>query len=313
MIVTLTLNPSVDRTIFIDRLELGAVTRVDRATVEPAGKGVNVARALHANGVATRAVIPVGGNEGAVEHEMLTGEGLDVVAVPIAGAIRSNVSVVERDGRVTKLNEPGPRLTGDEVERLLSAAAEGVGRGDWLVVSGSMPPGVSPDVYGELTTRIRTSGGRIAVDTSGPPLGTAIDHAADLVKPNLGEAEEWAEAPLATLGDVVDTAHRMLQRGVGAVLASLGQAGAVLVTRDVALHGLVEVDEVRNTVGAGDALLAGYLAGNPGSVDAFRTALVWAAAAVRSPVTGMAAPGDIDAAVVSNDIDRSLRLSTASR
>lgn len=298
MHTTLTLNPSLDRTFHIERLERGAVMRARSVSSEPAGKGVNVSRALHANGVRSVVVIPVGGSDGLALRAMLETAGLTVVAVPIAGSVRANITVVEDDGTVTKLNEPGPELSSAELDLVVARALEGVGNGDWLVASGSLPPGVPDDVYGSLAAPARSSGARVAVDAGGAPLRAAVEAGVDLVKPNVDEAQAWAGHAIETVGAAVDVACAIIDRGVGAVLLSMGEAGALVVTGDVVVHGWAPVDVARNTVGAGDALLAGYLAGGDDPVEALRMGLTWARAAVRSPLTAMAAPGPDDEAAV---------------
>ena len=127
MIVTLTPNPSVDRTVFLDDLVLGSVNRSQRSWSEPSGKGVNVALALHAHGVPVRAVVTAGGPVGAQLRQMLDTAGLDTVIVPIAGEIRSNISLTQPNGTVTKINEAGPLLSGEERDRLLAAVAAQLG------------------------------------------------------------------------------------------------------------------------------------------------------------------------------------------
>ena len=124
MIVTLTPNPSVDRTVFLDDLTLGSVNRSQRSWSEPSGKGVNVALALHGHGVAVQAVVTAGGPVGAQLRQMLDTAGLDTVIVPIAGEVRSNISLTQPDGTVTKINEAGPVLSADERDRLIAAVAE---------------------------------------------------------------------------------------------------------------------------------------------------------------------------------------------
>lgn len=143
MIVTLTPNPSLDRTVSVARLAPGAVHRVGTSTVEPAGKGVNVARALALHEVKARAVLPVGGAEGAQLLGLL-GD-LDAVTVTVAGATRSNISIVTPEGTTTKLNEPGPPISAAEVGALVAAALEVAAGAEWLVCSGSLPPGAPED------------------------------------------------------------------------------------------------------------------------------------------------------------------------
>jgi 1-phosphofructokinase len=147
MIVTVTANPSLDRTIEVDRLRRGEVQRARASRVDPGGKGVNVSRALVAHGLPTRAVLATGGHAGAELLGLLDDAAVPVIEVPVAGGVRSNLTVAEADGTVTKLNESGPRLTEAEIEDLLDAAIGGTDqRSDWLAGCGSLPPGVGADV-----------------------------------------------------------------------------------------------------------------------------------------------------------------------
>lgn len=281
MILTVTPNPSVDRTAFLDHLTLGAVNRAGRSWSEPSGKGVNVAMALASHGVAAHAVLPTGGATGDQLRQMLRDAGLSATYVAIGGAIRSNISLTQADGTVTKVNESGPQLTPAEVEALLDTVTGHLADADWLVCAGSVSAGVPPDLYARLTALAHHHGVRVAVDSSGAPLAAALAAGPDLIKPNAGELAQLTGATLTTLGDVVTAAGEVRGRGVGTVLASLGADGAVLVDADGVLHGQAAVGTVVSAVGAGDALLAGYLS----VADAPRgqrlvTALQWAAAAV---------------------------------
>jgi 1-phosphofructokinase len=138
MIVTLTVNPSVDRTIEVAALRPGTVIRALASRFDAGGKGVNVARALAAHGRKATAVLPSGGAEGAQLEALLAGAGLDLRTVRIAGPVRANVTVVEGDGTTTKLNEPGPRLTGAELDALAAALTDAAAQADWVVLSGSL-------------------------------------------------------------------------------------------------------------------------------------------------------------------------------
>jgi 1-phosphofructokinase len=281
MIVTLTPNPSVDRTVFLADLALGSVNRSQRSWSEPSGKGVNVALALHAHGVPTRAVVTTGGPVGAQLRQMLDTAGLDTVVVPIDGEIRSNISLTQPDGSVTKINEAGPRLSADERHRLLTAVTAQLGEATWLVCAGSLPAGLPAGWYGELVELGRRHGVRVAVDTSGAPLAESLAAKPDLVKPNVDELAELTGRIPRALGDVVEAAQEVRRRGARTVLASLGGDGAVLVDADGALWGRAPVDSVVSTVGAGDAMLAGYLSCRGSRTDALATALQWGAAAVQ--------------------------------
>ncbi|NUP80789.1 MAG: 1-phosphofructokinase, partial [Nonomuraea sp.] len=174
MILTLTLNPSLDRTIEIAALARGAVIRAARARLDPGGKGVNVSRALLANGVAARAVVPFAGDEGRQLVRLLAAEGLDMVTVPVAGTTRSNVTLAEPDGTITKINEPGPALSAAELDTIADTVLAAAHEADWVVASGSLPPEVPADVYARLCRRVAAAGIHVAVDSSGPALACAL-------------------------------------------------------------------------------------------------------------------------------------------
>jgi 1-phosphofructokinase len=312
MIVTLTPNPSVDRTIEVETLVRGAVLRARSSRVDPGGKGVNISRALAANGRKTRAVLPAGGWEGEQLAALLGPQDVPVVVVPVAGSVRANVSVVEPDGTVTKLNERGPELSEAEVEAVTAVTVAAAEDAEWLAVSGSLPPGAPADFYARVVERLGTarprevSGGpdrphrsvKVAVDSSGPPLVAALAAGPDLVKPNREELAEATGRSIRTLGEVVEAAEELRDRGAAAVLASLGADGAVLVDASGATFGSATVERPRSAVGAGDAMLAGFLAGGGSGPAALTEALAWGAAAASLPGSRMPTPTDLDHAAV---------------
>ena len=298
MIVTLTANPSLDRTIEVATLRPGTVIRALASRVDAGGKGVNVARALAAHGRKAKAVLPSGGAEGTQLEALLAGSGLDLRTVRIAGSIRANVTVVEADGTTTKLNEPGPRLSPAELDALADTLCDAAAPADWAVLSGSLSPGAPAGWYAGIIARLRGTGPRIAVDSSGAPLARAIAARPDLVKPNREELAELAGRPIETIADVVAAARSHINNGVRTVLTSLGPAGAVLVRADAAWHASAAAIEPRSTVGAGDALLAGYLAAGADGAGALAEAVAWGSAAAALPGSRMPGPGDISHAGV---------------
>jgi 1-phosphofructokinase len=284
VIVTLTPNPSLDLTFELRTLTRGAVLRADATRVEAGGKGVNVARALTANGHPSVAVLPLGGDEGTELSALLAAEGISVVTVPVAGGVRTNVSLEEPDGTVTKINSPGSSLAAAEVEALVVAAVRAARGADWLVCSGSLPPGVPDDLYARLVDLTRRVGAKVAIDSSGAALQEALAMRPDLVKPNRQELAEAVGRDLKTLGEVLEAAQELRRRGAGAVLASLGSDGALFVDADRADYGQAPVDGIRSSVGAGDALLAGFLSVGQGRVPAaLAEGLAWAAATTCRP------------------------------
>jgi 1-phosphofructokinase len=293
MIVTVTPNPSLDRAIEVERLARGEVIRAASARVDPGGKGVNVSRALLAHGVSAPAVLPCGGDEGQQLVRLLRAEGVEVRAVPILGRTRSNITLAEPDGTVTKINEPGPELTAEEFEAIAEQAMAAAGTATWIVVSGSLPPGLEVAQFSQLCRRLVAAGARLAVDTSGPALRAAAEAGANLLKPNREELAEAVGCELTSIGDVVDAAQQLRYAGAQTVLASLGADGAVLVDPQGTVSGYAPVATPRSSVGAGDALLAGFLAAGADGAHALREGLTWAAAAVSLPGSRMPTPGDL--------------------
>ncbi|MCW2622136.1 MAG: 1-phosphofructokinase, partial [Frankiales bacterium] len=250
-VVTVTPNPSLDHTVEVDALLRGAVLRARGGRIDPGGKGVNVSRALAAHGIPTVAVLPSGGAEGAQLAWLLGEAGVDVTLVPVAGSVRANVSIVEPDGTVTKINEPGPTLTPAEVAQLTAATVSATAGSAWVVVSGSLPPGTPDQLYADLVQAVRRAGGRTAVDTSGPALLRALASRPALIKPNREELEEAVGRKVHTVGEAAAASRELLARGAGAVLASLGADGGVLVQPDGAWWGQSPVAAPVSSVGAG--------------------------------------------------------------
>lgn len=318
MIVTLTVNPSLDRTIELPGpLIRGAVQRAAAISEDPGGKGVNVSRALTASGLTSVAVLPGGDNDPVLAA--LRAADIRYANLPIPSALRSNITLTEPDGTTTKVNVPGPPLDAADQEALISllvktCAAGGDGSpAAWLVLAGSLPPGASPDLYALVAHAVRSHFGdaapKIAIDSSGPPLLGALMHDAtpDLLKPN---AEELAEVTgIGTEGELeadpllaVGAARTLIARGVGAVLATLGPKGALLVTAGGAWQATRPPVVARSTVGAGDSSLAGYLLAEvagalPG--DRLRQAVAHGAAAASLPGTTVPTLAQTDPGAVS--------------
>lgn len=312
MIVTLTPNPSLDRALHLERLEPGEVNRAAATHLHPGGKGINVSRALAAHGVASRAVLPSGGPDGAQVVALLAAQGVDAHPVPVSGDTRSNITLSESSGATTKVNAPGPALTADEQEALLAAVdAELAAGADAVVAAGSLPAGVDDTFFTRVADLGAARGVPVLLDTSGAPFAAAVRHGGlALVKPNDDELAELVGRELVTVGDVLDAAATVRAAGTDAVLVSLGVHGALLVTGAGAWWAggpaLVPV----STVGAGDSTLAGYLAADGAPADRLRRAVAWGRAAVLLPGSAVPRPSDIrlDEVAVVADPDPSLAL-----
>lgn len=258
MIVTVTANPSVDRTYRIGELRPGELHRADDVWAEASGKGVNVGRVLRRLGVPVRMIVTAGGGEGRLLAELLSAVGAELV--PVRGATRVNVTLLADGLEPTKINEPGTALSAAEADDLIATTAAGLAGVRWLACCGSLPGGTDPDLARRLIEIARDGGVRVAVDASGAALATAVAGRADLVKPNRDELAELVGRPIDTVTDAIAAGREIRARTGGTVLVSLGADGALLLTEAGSWHAASPRITPLNTTGAGDALLAGYLA-----------------------------------------------------
>jgi 1-phosphofructokinase len=315
MIVTLTPNPALDRTVRVEALVRGEVHRADAVRVEAAGKGVNVTRALAAHGVPSVAVVPVGGRSGTWYLDTLSTDHVDVDPVKVEGSLRTNVAIVEPDGTTTKVNEPGPALSSSEQQGLLDAVQLRVADGaSWVVGCGSLPPQTDENLYCHLIAIARDHGARSAIDSSDAPFLLAVGARPSLIKPNLEELEQLVGALLPTLGDVTTAARQLVRDGIETVLVSLGARGALQIDANCVRHAQALVAHPLSTVGAGDAFLAGYLSVvDTTPDDALVTGVAWGAAAVGLPGSQMPGPADTRGIARTITVDQRVDLTSPSR
>jgi 1-phosphofructokinase len=310
MIVTVTAHPSLDRTVMLaDSLRSGDVQQALAAREDAGGKGVNVSRAIAAAGHPTLAVLPLAPTD--PYHAALRQTDVRVRAVPVGGAARSNIALTDPTGTTTKVNLPGARLTSGERNALIDAVVAAGSDADWLVLAGSLPPGLDEDFYVDVIRAVRRGPHppRIAVDTSGAALRAVVaDGRPDLIKPNESELADLAgvmlPASAATAADliaaVVEIGARLVPDQVGSALVTLGSEGAVLLSAEGAWHASAPPVAPVSTVGAGDSALAGYLLADvAGAVapERLRRAIAYGAAAVTLPGTQIPAPADLPPAV----------------
>jgi 1-phosphofructokinase len=285
MIVTVTLNPSVDRTLSISNLKRGSVNRADLLAVDPGGKGVNVSRAVKAFGKETHALLVCGSFGSRWFGDRLSELNISHNILLAAGVTRNNVTLVEGDGTVTKINEPGFELTDAIITEVKSALSDLNLKDAWVVFAGRLNPGANSDTYKDLSSFARNLGAKVAVDASGDELKKAIEISPDLIKPNQHELAELVGKPLVTIHDVVDAAKEVIAKGVKSILCSLGADGALFISE------------------TGDILLATFIAGGA-DVEALPGAVAWSAASV--PLEGTAIPTPAQAAGVKVIVNREL-------
>ena len=309
MIITVTPNPSIDRTVTLPaRLVRGAVHRVQSVSTEPGGKGVNVARALTLAGLDTLAILPAGGRDPILSA--LQSCGVPFYAVPVDGAVRTNLTITESDGTTTKINEPGAVIDEAALAALTAAILDRAESARWVVLSGSLPPGMPDSWYADVVARLQSFDCKVAVDTSDAPLAALAAEfgraAPDLIKPNAeelaglaGVAAEHLEAALAQ-GDpdpVVAAARQLIDRGAHTVLATLGPAGAVLVDETGSWLATPPPIKPRSTVGAGDSSLAGYVRADVAGAQPpqrLQMAVAYGSGAAALPGSALPSPAQID-------------------
>ncbi|HEX2103342.1 MAG TPA: PfkB family carbohydrate kinase [Solirubrobacteraceae bacterium] len=261
-------NLTIDRTLRLAELRAGEVLRFDDCVVTPGGKGVNVARTALALGAPATLVGFAPGHTGAAAAALLDDEGVALVAVPVGGEIRSTAVILERSGRVTVMNEPGPAVGPGDWNRFEKAVGERLSAARVLACSGSLPPGAPADAYARLAVLAERAGVVAIVDVTGAQLGAALEARAAVVTPNLAEAEgllhgradETVEAgdPAEVRRRARDAARELVARGARRAIVTAAAAGAAVADGpSVGWLDAPRVACVRNPVGAGDALVGG--------------------------------------------------------
>ncbi len=263
-------NPTIDRLVILETLVPGTVDRARENRAYPAGKSVSAARGCLANGAVPRVhvLLPTDGSEWYLET--LRSEGMDVTSHTCAGAVRESIIVIEDGGRVTVLNGPGATVSEERWDDFFTATTAGLRPGDWVICSGSFPPGVGPKALARLVAAIAGTGARLALDT-GPawmPLALRGPALSALITPNLAEAEAiltGETAPEATgVGDdalarAAGAAAGLHERGIDHVVVTAGSAGLAWATREGSGVLPGQNVKVRNPIGAGDAFLGGLV------------------------------------------------------
>ncbi|QDH63297.1 MULTISPECIES: 1-phosphofructokinase [Pseudomonas] len=253
-ILTLTLNPALDLTVRLARLEPGEVNRSETLLTHAAGKGVNVAQVLADLGHQVTVGGFLGEDNPQAFEALIAQRGFADAFIRVPGETRSNIKIAEQDGRVTDINAPGPLVSEQAQQALLDQLTRIAPGHDAVVVAGSLPCGVSPQWLQGLLEHLKRLGLKVALDTSGEALRAGLKAAPWLIKPN---TEELAEA----LGDATNVISQLHQQGVEHVVVSDGAAGVSWYSRAATLHATPPKVTVASTVGAGDSLLAGMLHG----------------------------------------------------
>jgi len=298
-VVTLTMNPCIDESTSVRHVLADRKLRCGEPSREPGGGGINVARALHRLGGSTLAIYPAGGPAGDLLASLLEREGVPQLPLPIAAWTRENVNILEEEtGRQFRFVFPGPRLAAPDAEACLRALDSLEPGPDWIVASGSLPPGVPVDFYAGVARSARRLSSRFALDASGEALARALDEGVSLIKPSLREFQQLTGLDDAEESHLAKEAAKLIAAGrCEAIVLSLGMAGALAVRAEGVERVVSPTVPVRSTVGAGDTLLAGIVLrlqqGRTFS-EAVRFGVAAAAATVMRPGTDLCRPEDAE-------------------
>jgi 1-phosphofructokinase family hexose kinase len=291
MIITVTLNPTLDKTLSVPRLEPGAVHRAQILRQDLGGKGINVSRALRAIGIDSRITGFIGGCTGQVMQSGLLATGFDVHFVEVEEETRQNITLLdEASGQYTKINEPGPGISPRHIAAFQAMVDQMARPADLWAFCGSLPPGAPSDLYARLIQQVQTQGGRAFLDTSGRAFRDGLPACPFAIKPNSEEAAEFLGLPVYGDDEHCAAARRLQSQGVELVALTRGAQGLVLAMDGEVLIATPPPVAARSPIGAGDAALAGLLwavSDGCGPIETARRAVACGTAAAMQEGTGV--------------------------
>jgi 1-phosphofructokinase len=268
MIITLTLNPALDKTARVDVMKPHALNRLRDITLTAGGKGVNVSAMIRSLGGESMAVGFAGGGTGKELLSLIAQKGLHADFVPIAAVTRTNLKVIDNDGTLTELNEPGPHISSDEWAALEHKLVNLAGKGSTVVLSGSLPGGLGKDTYKNLSAILRQSGAAVFLDADGEAFKLALENGPDAIpdyiKPNRFELLQYfgiADNDRAGDAKLTELCRSLLDKGVKLVALSMGGEGAIFVNRNGVWRSPAVPVNLRSTVGAGDSMTGALVYG----------------------------------------------------
>ena len=290
-IATVTLNPAIDRTVSVRDFKAGEVNRVEWELSDAGGKGVNVASVLADYGFKTTVTGFLGEENTMIFERLFDQKWIEDCFVRIAGRTRVGIKIIDEENQeTTDINFPGQAPTEADVQKLFQIVEELTADCPWFVLAGSIPSGVSPDIYGKLVTLIKHKGRAVALDTSGEALRQALPSAPTMIKPNIDELQDLVGTQLNTQADVIQAAQQWLGQGIQTVVVSMGAEGAIFVEPDEAVLAQPPRVTVKSTVGAGDAMVSGTVAGKTKGAtlaDCARLATAFSLSAVTNVGSGL--------------------------
>lgn len=286
MIVTLTVNPAIDRTISVDRLAFEDRAYVNSSRESAGGRGINASRVIQSFGGQTMAVLISGGDTGKRLEEHLAGCGYPIAVVPVRNDIRTNLTITDKQGLTVNLNEAGPTLSKPELVHVERVVRQSLRKAQWLMVCGSLPPGVPPTFYARLIAMAREKKVKTLLDADGAALREGLEAHPTVVAPNQQEAERLLGRTLLTRAHFLEAAFQIRAMGAESVVLSVGSRGAVGAFADGLLEAVPPRIDALCPIGSGDALAAAYTwsaTRNDSPAEALRWGVAAGTASARLP------------------------------
>ncbi|MCI8447619.1 MAG: 1-phosphofructokinase [Eubacterium sp.] len=257
MVVTVTMNPAIDKTVEIDELLPGGLNRIQKVEYDAGGKGINVSKTIHELGGKSIAAGFLGGNAGRTIEAVLNDCGIQNDFIWVDGETRTNTKVFEKSGEVTELNEPGPQILAQQAEQLIQKLESYAGEETLIVLAGSIPNGVDRHIYEQIIQRVHRRGAKVLLDADGDLFRNGLKAGPDIIKPNRVELEEYAGYDYrASMDELLKTARDFRKIGVETVAVSMGRGGAMMVREGYEVICPALSVKAHSTVGAGDAMVA---------------------------------------------------------
>ncbi|MBO5372943.1 MAG: 1-phosphofructokinase [Lachnospiraceae bacterium] len=257
MIITVTMNPAIDKTIMVDKFYAGGLNRIENPLTDAGGKGINVSKTIHALGGKTLATGFLGKNGSEKILACLQEENIASDFVMVDGITRTNMKIMEKDGTLTEINEQGMWIPQEKIEELVEKLTGYANEDSLFVFAGSIPKGVDTSIYGRLTAAVREKGAKVFVDADGELLKEAIKACPDMLKPNHVELAEYFGKDIhIEEAELVELARKLIENKAELVAVSRGSKGALFVTKSQVIRCCAIDVEVHSTVGAGDAMVA---------------------------------------------------------
>ena len=257
MIITVTMNPAIDKTVEIHRLVPGGLNRIQKVEYDAGGKGINVSKTIHELGGTSIATGFLGGNAGKTIENVLNERNIKNDFIWVEGETRTNTKVFEENGEVTELNEPGPVIGEEQLKALMDKLEAYADENALFILAGSIPSGVDKQIYADIIRLVHAKGAQVLLDADGDLFRNSLDAVPDMIKPNRVELEEYAGIDYRSSDEeILNLARELLGRGIDTVAVSMGKSGAMLIRNGFEVKCPALAVKAHSTVGAGDAMVA---------------------------------------------------------